>query len=261
MPAERSKKNSEKSQPKPPEGQPAKPLTRIKFNISMDNLRPFVEPSPSSRTARKQPTFQELLPEHPRKSARTPQDRPATETALDLLRKDRRSPDVSREVSNEILQKIEANGIRFAWKEVEEVKSEFAEEEEWSSGEVWWCGYPGAQVADKNHSFASTNDHYSCYYPSMYQQLMEYAEKNRYYDPSYFLISAANLDYDQRTTLMIKNIPNKYTVQFLAEEIDREHANSYDFLYLPCDIKVLPWRFRTTATWGTGSSTSWTRRR
>lgn len=42
---------------------------------------------------------------------------------------------------------------------------------------------------------------------------------------------------DARTTLMIKNIPNKYTIQLLAEEIDREHANSYDFLYLPCDIK------------------------
>lgn len=36
---------------------------------------------------------------------------------------------------------------------------------------------------------------------------------------------------------MIKNIPNKYTIQLLAEEIDREHSNSYDFLYLPCDIK------------------------
>jgi len=37
---------------------------------------------------------------------------------------------------------------------------------------------------------------------------------------------------------MIKNIPNKYTVQLLAQEIDDELANSYDFLYLPCDIKV-----------------------
>lgn len=36
---------------------------------------------------------------------------------------------------------------------------------------------------------------------------------------------------------MIKNIPNKYTIQLLAEEIDKDHANSYDFLYLPCDIK------------------------
>ena len=37
---------------------------------------------------------------------------------------------------------------------------------------------------------------------------------------------------------MIKNIPNKYTINSLAEEIDRYHSNCYDFLYLPCDIKV-----------------------
>lgn len=46
---------------------------------------------------------------------------------------------------------------------------------------------------------------------------------------------------------MIKNIPNKYTVQFLAEEIDKEHSNTYDFLYLPCDIKVKITLFRITA--------------
>ena len=52
------------------------------------------------------------------------------------------------------------------------------------------------------------------------------------------MIDINSIESDQRTTLMIKNIPNKYTIQFLAEEIDREHANCYDFLYLPCDIKV-----------------------
>jgi hypothetical protein len=43
---------------------------------------------------------------------------------------------------------------------------------------------------------------------------------------------------DWRTTLMIRNIPNKYTVNELAHEIDSEHPNTYDFLYLPCDPKV-----------------------
>lgn len=37
---------------------------------------------------------------------------------------------------------------------------------------------------------------------------------------------------------MIRNIPNKYSVNQLAEEIDTEHDNTYDFLYLPCDPKV-----------------------
>jgi len=38
---------------------------------------------------------------------------------------------------------------------------------------------------------------------------------------------------------MIRNIPNKYTVQDLSDEIDDLLKNSYDFLYLPCDLKNL----------------------
>ncbi len=36
-------------------------------------------------------------------------------------------------------------------------------------------------------------------------------------DQNYFIIDAQNIGNDQRTTLMIKNIPNKYTIQFLAD--------------------------------------------
>lgn len=39
---------------------------------------------------------------------------------------------------------------------------------------------------------------------------------------------------------MIRNIPNKYSISELSEEIDSTHPNIYDFLYLPCDIKVVP---------------------
>jgi hypothetical protein len=42
---------------------------------------------------------------------------------------------------------------------------------------------------------------------------------------------------DFRTTLMIKNIPNKYTQQMLLESINKNHANCFDFLYLPIDFK------------------------
>ncbi len=52
------------------------------------------------------------------------------------------------------------------------------------------------------------------------------------------MIDVERVGCDPRTTLMIKNIPNKYTIQSLAEEIDKEFGNCYDFLYLPCDIKV-----------------------
>ncbi|KAM3127546.1 hypothetical protein pb186bvf_020332 [Paramecium bursaria] len=42
---------------------------------------------------------------------------------------------------------------------------------------------------------------------------------------------------DQRTTIMIKNIPNKYTIQLLIDLIDKNYKSSYDFLYLPIDFK------------------------
>ncbi|CAA0816305.1 Protein MEI2-like 5 [Striga hermonthica] len=42
---------------------------------------------------------------------------------------------------------------------------------------------------------------------------------------------------DSRTTLMIKNIPNKYTSKMLLVAIDETHSGTYDFLYLPIDFK------------------------
>ncbi|KAG0447983.1 hypothetical protein HPP92_028068 [Vanilla planifolia] len=40
-----------------------------------------------------------------------------------------------------------------------------------------------------------------------------------------------------RTTLMIKNIPNKYTSKMLLATIDEQHKGCYDFIYLPIDFK------------------------
>ncbi|TVU32282.1 hypothetical protein EJB05_24006 [Eragrostis curvula] len=42
---------------------------------------------------------------------------------------------------------------------------------------------------------------------------------------------------DTRTTLMIKNIPNKYTTKMLLDVIDETHEGTYDFFYLPIDFK------------------------
>lgn len=42
---------------------------------------------------------------------------------------------------------------------------------------------------------------------------------------------------DARTTLMIKNIPNKYTSKMLLAAIDESHKDTYDFIYLPIDFK------------------------
>ncbi|XVE63766.1 hypothetical protein DITRI_Ditri07aG0046300 [Diplodiscus trichospermus] len=46
------------------------------------------------------------------------------------------------------------------------------------------------------------------------------------------------LGEDKRTTLMIKNIPNKYTSKMLLAAIDEHCRGTYDFIYLPIDFKA-----------------------
>jgi hypothetical protein len=42
---------------------------------------------------------------------------------------------------------------------------------------------------------------------------------------------------EKRTTVMIRNIPNKYTQSMLLEEINAKFDGMYDFFYLPIDFK------------------------
>ena len=65
-----------------------------------------------------------------------------------------------------------------------------------------------------------------------------------------FHIDLTNIEKDGRTTLMLRNIPNKYTRDMLLQEIDSwNFKKKYDFFYLPIDFRVTPSLFRTNATW------------
>jgi len=50
-------------------------------------------------------------------------------------------------------------------------------------------------------------------------------------------IAAVRMGAETRTTLMIKNIPNKYSQKMLLAAVDERHKGQYDFFYLPIDFK------------------------
>jgi len=58
-------------------------------------------------------------------------------------------------------------------------------------------------------------------------------EKKRFF----LNIARVKAGEDKRTTLMIKNIPNKYTQKMLLQAIDVKFRGTYDFFYLPIDFK------------------------
>jgi hypothetical protein len=71
-----------------------------------------------------------------------------------------------------------------------------------------------------------------------------------------YVIDVKGIENDGRTTIMIRNIPNKYTQDMLLERFEENHKKKFDFFYLPIDYNVLGLLLRTTATWATLSSIS-----
>jgi RNA recognition motif 2 len=45
---------------------------------------------------------------------------------------------------------------------------------------------------------------------------------------------------EARTTIMVRNIPNKFKQMTLLEMINKRNSNKYDYFYLPMDLKVTP---------------------
>jgi hypothetical protein len=100
MPTSKNKKTFEKSVPKQLDTLPERPLTKIKFNISTDNLRPFVEGGDSARTIRKKPKYNEVQAIRKRKTSKTEQSKDEILAAHHTFKRAGSSPDVACEVSN-----------------------------------------------------------------------------------------------------------------------------------------------------------------
>ncbi len=43
---------------------------------------------------------------------------------------------------------------------------------------------------------------------------------------------------DIRTTIMLKNIPNKFDQQVVLDLINEDHLGKYDYFYLPMDLRT-----------------------
>lgn len=55
-----------------------------------------------------------------------------------------------------------------------------------------------------------------------------------------YCITPNDVEIDGRTTLMLRNIPNKYTQDMILQEVESAGLElKYDFFYLPIDFKVI----------------------
>jgi len=56
-------------------------------------------------------------------------------------------------------------------------------------------------------------------------------------DDNNFEIDINKVENSLRTTVMVKNIPNKYDLTLILQTIDKNYKGKYDFFYLPIDFR------------------------
>lgn len=108
----------------------------------------------------------------------------------------------------------------------------------------YYCPYePSVQNSLNSFGFAQLNPYYCPHRPSNNQIRKENAKKyaKRMKDNLDLPKNTIHLDNvlklkDKRTTVMIRHIPNKYSLEVLMQEINVNFEGKYDVLYLPIDF-------------------------
>jgi hypothetical protein len=86
----------------------------------------------------------------------------------------------------------------------------------------------------------------------MYYMMKEPAVRNKravsQEESRNYIVHPERVEMDGRTTIMVRNIPNKYTQDMLLDLFEKNHKKKFDFFYLPIDYNVPLYLFRTIAT-------------
>lgn len=94
----------------------------------------------------------------------------------------------------------------------------------------------GKNKSNNNYNVSSFNSNENINKKYDYIDAKTYT-KEEYQDFKVNLINVIS-GKDKRTTIMLRNIPNKYTLQNLVDEINSIFVGKYDFINLPIDFEV-----------------------
>lgn len=94
----------------------------------------------------------------------------------------------------------------------------------------------GKNKSNSNYSVSNFNSNENTNRKYNYIDAKSHA-KEEYQDFKVNLINIIS-GKDKRTTIMLRNIPNKYTLQNLVDEINSLFIGKYDYINLPIDFEV-----------------------